>query len=176
MICPLKVEEIIPVGSPLASSSSIQQDIVVGSCDNDSKRKLSCIKTKSSFKCIPGSSTNTRKPLTIEEILERMKIKSKPKVMNCGAHDLICGPPLDRKVREKTENLQSDKGQSNSHHPVEANRGNCGVMGVNFQESQLKERVSKSNIRMPDGQLSTSSTESYVYLTENSDTVNPDEE
>ena len=89
--------------------------------------------------------------------------------MNCGAHELICGPPLDEKVCEKTENLQSDKGQGNFNNPVEANRGNCGVMGVNFG-------VGKSNKRMPDGQISTSSSAIYVILTENSQTVNPEEE
>ena len=93
--------------------------------------------------------------------------------MHCGAHKLICGPPLDMKVREKKENLQFDKGQDIHDNPVEANRGNCGVMGVNFEGSQSKERVEKSNIRLPDGQISTSSSEYNVILTENSATVKP---
>ena len=51
-----------------------------------------------------------------------------------------------------------------------ANRGNCGVMGVNFEASQQREKVSRSHKWMPDGQHSISSTERYVLSTENSET------
>ena len=88
-----------------------------------------------------------------------MKTKLKPKVMHCGAHKVIYGPPLDVKVREEKDNLQCDKGRDIRDNPEGANRGNCGVMGVNFEESLLKERVEKANKRMPDGQISTSSSD-----------------
>ena len=93
--------------------------------------------------------------------------------MHCGAHKLIYGPPLDMKVREEKDNLQCDKGRDIRDNPEEANRGNCGVMGVNFEESLLKERVEKKLIKGCQTVRSPPVHRIDVILTENSSTVKP---